>query len=69
MLRKSRQSRARARETAPVTDRPAGVWRTYAEPFFCLPLSWRQTGPGQAAGHHAVAEAVTLEPRRAKDTR
>lgn len=31
-------------------------WRTYAAPFFMMPLRWRTAAPAQAAGHHAVPE-------------
>ncbi len=36
-------------------------WRTYAAPFFTMPLSWRTAAPAQAAGHHAVPAEVPTE--------
>lgn len=30
-------------------------WRTYAAPFFAMPLAWRNVAPAQAAGHIADA--------------
>lgn len=30
-------------------------WRTYAAPFFAMPLGWRNVPPAQAAGHIADA--------------
>ena len=38
-------------------------WRTYAAPFFMMPLSWRTAAPAQAAGHHAVPSEVSAEDR------
>lgn len=38
-------------------------WRTYAAPFFTMPLAWRNVAPAQAAGHIADApEAPTAAP-------
>lgn len=48
-LRKGGEVAAKSRE-----------WRTYAAPFFAMPLAWRNVAPAQAAGHIADApEAPT----------
>jgi hypothetical protein len=44
-------------------------WRTYAAPFFMMPLRWRTAAPAQAAGHHATPSEVPAEERESAGKR